>query len=265
MRGTFVEHALLVGQQARRHAAATPRSCCLRPRRGRESRWPPSISRVDTHQSSDRRTRTRRDRRSRLRSVDAESLAHRRAASLDERADFGGVAPPSLTMKLPCVGETQRAAHRARPSARRDRPARRPTAECPSGTVHAGRGILEDAAGARRRQRLRALAIRQRRPRDGAQRGGIARADAEVRRQHDLAACAAAGCGRSRTPSRRRGRRRPIAVAAAPAARRRRRSPIQAPAPVRVAVDSRRRPCPACRPRLRAPRARARSSSARGR
>ena len=70
----------------------------------------------------------------------AERFANAVLAALDERANVGAVAPPSLTMKLPCVGET-RAALRGRPSARRDRRARRPTTECrPAPDRAPGRG-----------------------------------------------------------------------------------------------------------------------------
>ena len=58
----------------------------------------------------------------------------------------------------------------------------------PSGTISTdGSRVLEDAAGARRLERLGPLAERQRVTGDGSQRGRIAGRDPEIRRQHDLA------------------------------------------------------------------------------
>ena len=63
-------------------------------------------------------------------------------------------------------------------------------------------GILEDAAGARRVERLRPLAVGQRLARDRrAAPAGSPSADAEIGRRARPRASAAGGCGRSRTPS----------------------------------------------------------------
>ena len=101
----------------------------------------------------------------------------------------------------------------------------------PSGTRSRPRsGILEDAAGARRVERLRALAERERLRAPSRAAPPDRRATTRKhRRQQHLAGVAAGGCDRSRTPS-------PIAVdvvgharRATPAARRSTRSPISRP------------------------------------
>ena len=72
---------------------------------------------------------------------DAEPLAHARAAQLDEARISAAVARPSLTMKLPWVGDT-RASPIATPlQTRPDRRARRPTPGCRPGTVRRRSGF----------------------------------------------------------------------------------------------------------------------------
>ena len=110
----------------------------------------------------------------------------RRHRSISRRMS-AAVAVPSLTMKLPCVGET-----RAPPTAAPLSPARSTSAPADHGmpvrhAVAARLRVLEDAAGARRVERLRPLAERQRLARRRAQRRRIARRHAERRRQQHLA------------------------------------------------------------------------------
>ena len=130
-------------------------------------------------------------------------VARRRALQRSMSARMSpAVAPPSLTMKLPCVGRHAARRPRARPSAPRDRRARQPTTECRRARDRVdGSGFWKMQPALGDVQRLRALAERQRLAGDGAERGRIARRDPKDPPTADLAASDAAGCDRSRTPS----------------------------------------------------------------
>ena len=154
-------------------------------------------------------------------------------------------------MKLPCVGETRAPPIARALETRRDRPARRPTTECPSGTAIARRlRILEDAAGARRLERLRPLAKRQRLARGRrAAPPGRPRATRNAADSSDLAACA---CRRLRVVAElhvgRPATSRSVARRGRRAARSSTRSPMSAGRRSARCRRSRRRPCPACPP-----------------
>ena len=110
------------------------------------------------------------------------------------------LAPASLTMKLACVGDT-----RAPPLRAPFSPARSTSAPAEQGMsvrhpLARRIRILEDAAGTRQRQRLRALAVRQRVPGDGTQVLGLAAGRPGSPPRRRPRASGAAGCSRRRTP-----------------------------------------------------------------
>ena len=119
---------------------------------------------------------------------------------------------PSLTMKLACVGDTRAPAPaRALQSGAIDQRAGRPGNVRRHPLARRIR-ILEDAAGARQRQRLRALAVRQRLARDGTQLLGLAGCRPGNPPRPRPRPSGAAGCSRRRTPfagAARRGPHRP--------------------------------------------------------
>ena len=273
------EHALLVGEQARRDerqrrvlVAADDDAPGQRPAAFDEQCGHRTSS--SCHARGPRGPAQRRPARAAYHSEQANLLAQasRRsgphlvaAARRSARRMSAAVAPPSLTMKLACTGDT-----RAPPIAVPFSPARSMSAPAdggiPSGTRStAGSGFWKTQPGARQVERLRALAVRQRPPRRLAQAPpGRRRRQREERRQHDLAGPLQPAAIVARTPSRAPARRT-IAPSAAdddgpsPPGRR---SIARRSARCR---RRRRRPCPACPPTPRARPGRGRSSSEPGR
>ena len=152
------------------------------------------------------RTRTLRDRRSLRAARRRTARAHRRGSARSARGCRAAVARAVVDDEVAVRGRHDGAAARARPSARRDRRARRPTAECRRAPVAPG-----DRGSGRcsRRSATPSGCVRLRYASDARamarSASGSPRADDELRRQRAPHRCPAAGCGRSRTPSRCRG------------------------------------------------------------
>ena len=240
MRGMFVStHSSVVS----RHAASSGSAAFLLPSTSivPEIGRPPSISRLDIKNLPGRRSLP-------ATSTPNRSLTRARHKSIRLRMS-AAVARPSLTMKLPWVGDT-RASPRDAPFS----PARSTSAPADAGMsagTSAAIGILKNAAGARRIERLRPLSVRERLARDVAKRRRIAGRHAEHGRQQHFAGFlqAASIVPEFHFVARKIARR---SVAARPAAPTRpaRRSAGRRNARCR---KSRRRRCPACRPTLRGP------------
>ena len=145
MRGTFVStHSSSVS----RHAASSGSAAFLLPSTVDPARQPLAAFNhqcghaVQTPRSVAQLARTHRDRRSpraaRRRTARARRARHRSTSARMSAA----VAPPSLTMKLACVGDTRAPPCARALEARRDRRARRPSAECrPARGSPAGSGF----------------------------------------------------------------------------------------------------------------------------
>ena len=196
MRGTLVSTHSSVGEQARgeqrqRGVLVAFDVDAARQRGGRLQ------SAVSTLRASSRQPRSRRGRRSRRaarRRSASRTLAWQRSISARMSPR---VAPPSLTMKLPCVGETRappiaralqpRAIDQRAGRPRECRPAPRRGRDPDSGRCSPALGDVE---------RLRPLPERQRLARDRAQRRRLARRDT---RRPPTAAISPVRCSRLRS------------------------------------------------------------------
>src|SRR5581483_12081625 len=163
-----------------RHAASSGSAAFLFPstETDPERRWPPSISSVDIElpEVDDL-----------VAQLDAEALAHDGAAPFDEPPDVAGGGAARVDDEVAVRRRHTRPADRGAFEAgaideRSSRP-RHPLGQA----VPIRLRILEDAPGARRIERLRRLAVRERLARDGPERGRIARRDAERRPEQDFA------------------------------------------------------------------------------
>ena len=200
MRGTF----------SRTHASAVSRQAA---RIGSAAFLLPSTVTTPAERAAALHDQRRHQPNSPTRTISSSSSTPKRVATASRISRSGvatsrALAPPSLTTKFACTGETRAAPHAAPLS-----PAA--STRAPAEARHALRaartrvrvGVLEDAARARQRQRLGALAKRERAPRlrRAAPPGRPARRGSRPRARPR--GCAAAGSGRSRTPSRRPGPR----------------------------------------------------------
>ena len=185
------EHALFGRQQARREQRQRARSCCLRrrPRRTGGGRLQSAsvdmsrfgfIVRVRFVRSVRFITRSRRDRRSlraaRRRSARARRRRHRSISARMSRGRRGAVVDDEVAVRRRHARAADRRALQPGPI---DQRAGRPR-DAVRHAVASRLRILKDAAGARRVERLRPLAKRQRRARRRAQRRRIARPTRET-------------------------------------------------------------------------------------
>ena len=218
IRGTFVSTHSSVGQQTRRQQRQRGVLVAFDLDAARQPR-PPSIMSVAMSAPLIVASKPRYTISSRSSTPNAFADARACTARSDARMS-AAVAPPSLTMKLPCVGET-----RAPPSTRALQPgaiderAGRPRDARPAPR----RAPAPDSERCSRRSASRAAASACETPatraRSRAAPPGSPSVDAEVGRRGGPRASAAGGCGRSRTPSRRLARQTISSVARGRASR----------------------------------------------
>ena len=271
MRGTLVStHSSVVSRQA----ASSGSAVFLLPSTSTapDRRWPPSISKC-RHESvvvsvsvpatqllsssgSAGRHRSRRDRRS-LPAARRRSARARRPGT--GRSAGGCRAPsrvPSLTMKLPCVGET-----RAPPMATPFRPARSTSAPADHGmpSGHARRGPAPGSERCSRRLACRAAASACETPATRApSRAAPPARRRETRKTADRRTSPVSLQPAAIVPERHRRARRHRSIAPSRDGEPHLGDEIadETAAEMRVAEDARRRPSPACPPRLRGRRGR---------
>ena len=188
MRGTLVERARLAGEQRRRHQRQRGVLVALDVDDAGQA-----VAAFDDERGHDGQGAAGDDQSPR-RTISSRSVTPKRSRTASrQRSDQRRRCRrrwrvPSLTMKLPCVGETRAPPMPLvlEPGAIDERAGRRRDAL--GHHVAAGLRVLEDAAGARRGQRLGPLAEGQRLAGHRPQRlRRAARADAERRPQHHLA------------------------------------------------------------------------------